>query len=236
MRGPVVQSLNVRQISLRASGRPASTSAGSSGYESTMRPRPTKSVSPRRTVYCADVRQPLLQVGVARADDRHVRGTRAFSRAVDVDLPRHAAQRILGRLVAVARRKQRRPLDVRAVVRAAGGHAHPADVARLAAAAGARGCPRARRRGARRRAGRTRADSRRRRLPARRRPSGALAIRHGVEHRQPHADAEAGTRRRGCRRRCRAGSGCGSRSCRRTRPVASRALEQLVPESSRGSA
>ena len=40
-------------------------------------------------------------------------------------------QRILGRLVAIARRKQRRPLRVRAVVRAAGGDAHPAHVARF---------------------------------------------------------------------------------------------------------
>src|SRR2546428_529281 len=41
MRGPVVQSLNVRQSDWRRSGAPLSTSAGRSGYDSCTRPRPT---------------------------------------------------------------------------------------------------------------------------------------------------------------------------------------------------
>ena len=47
------------------------------------------------------------------------------------NLPRDAAQRILGWLVTVGRREERRPDDVRAVVGAACGQADPADAARL---------------------------------------------------------------------------------------------------------
>ena len=75
MRGAVVQSLKVRQMALRRSGAPASTSAGSSGYDSTMRPRPTKSAPPSRDDPLGHVRQPLLQVAVGGADDDEVAGT-----------------------------------------------------------------------------------------------------------------------------------------------------------------
>ncbi len=78
----------------------------------------------------ADVRQPLLQVGVRRSDEDHVGEFRLEHRR-DANLARDAVQRILGRLVAVGRREERRPDDVRAVVRAAGGQADPADAAGL---------------------------------------------------------------------------------------------------------
>ena len=77
------------------------------------------------------VREPLLEVRVARADDRDV-GMRARELGGRRDHPRRADQRVLGRRVAVGRREERRPLDVRVVVRAAGGDAHEPD-AELAA-------------------------------------------------------------------------------------------------------
>ena len=46
----MVQSLNVRQNDPRLSGAPLSTSAGSLGYASATRPRPTKSQRPSRTL------------------------------------------------------------------------------------------------------------------------------------------------------------------------------------------
>ena len=126
MRGPVVQSLNVRQMNLRLSGTPASTSAGSSGYESAMRPRPTKSREAAADDPLGHVRQPFLQVAVGGPDERDVREVR-LETGRRVDLPRHAAERILRRLVAVDRRKQRRPLHVRVVVRRAAADADRAD-------------------------------------------------------------------------------------------------------------
>ena len=60
-----------------------------------------------------------------------MRGNAALSSARRLEQPRHAVQRILRRFVAVARRKQRRPLRVRTVVRAAGGDADPSHFAVL---------------------------------------------------------------------------------------------------------
>ena len=48
----------------------------------------------------------------------------------DGDLPGDAGQRVFRRQIAVRRREQGRPLDVRVVVRAADRHAHQADVQR----------------------------------------------------------------------------------------------------------
>ena len=149
-RGPVVQSLNVRQNARAlAAARRASTSAGRSGYDSTMRPRPTKSHSPSRTLCCADVRQPLLQVAVGRADEHQPRKV-ALQERGRPNLPRDAAQRILRRLVAVERRKHRRPLHVRVVVRAAGGRRRSSGRRAARASAARRARPRAPRRAARR--------------------------------------------------------------------------------------
>ena len=118
LRGAVVQSLNVRQTRLRCSLPVGQHVGGSSGYDSTMRPRPTKSIQPFAHHRLRDVRQIVLQVRVAGADQRQV-GHRRFALARGVDLPHDADQRILRRLVAVAGRKDRRPLDVRIVVGAA---------------------------------------------------------------------------------------------------------------------
>ena len=71
-----------------------------------------------------DVRQPLLQVGVRRSDDRQRRMTGLQSRR-GLDLPRDSDERILRWQIRVRRRKQRRPLDVGVVVRAAGGQTDP---------------------------------------------------------------------------------------------------------------
>ena len=126
-RGPVVQSLKVRQIDFRRSFVPLSTSAGRSGYDSTIRPRPTKSVRPFAHRVLRHVRQPLLQIAVGRSDHHQVREALLQPRR-GLDLPGDAAQRILRRQVAVERRKQRRPLGVRVVVRAPAGDADPLHV------------------------------------------------------------------------------------------------------------
>lgn len=125
MRGPVVQSLNVRQTCLRASGLPLSVSAGNCGYESTMRPRPTASIQPAHHGL-GHLRQVVLQVRIARANHRQL-GHRLLALPGGVDLPPHADQRILGRLVAVAGRKDGWPLDVRAIVGTAAGEVHGRD-------------------------------------------------------------------------------------------------------------
>ena len=72
------------------------------------------------------VRQIVLQVRVACADHRQS-GKRLLARPRGVNLASDAGQRIFGWLVAVARREERRPLEVRVVVGAAGAHAGPAD-------------------------------------------------------------------------------------------------------------
>ena len=69
--------------------------------------------------------QPFLQIGVAGADEGDIR-KRALQRSGDRDVARDAAQRILRRLVAVARWKKRRPQHMRVVVGTAGGDADPA--------------------------------------------------------------------------------------------------------------
>jgi hypothetical protein len=75
------------------------------------------------------VRQPLLQIAVGGSDEHQVREL-LLQRSRRPNLPGHAAQRILGRQVAVERREHRGPLHVRVVVRAPAAdadpsHAHP---------------------------------------------------------------------------------------------------------------
>ena len=60
-----------------------------------------------------------------------MRGNACLSRARGVEQSRDAVQRILRRIVAVARREQRRPLRMRTVIRAARGHADPSHFAIL---------------------------------------------------------------------------------------------------------
>ncbi len=67
----------------------------------------------------------VLEVGVARADERQV-GHGLLRLAAGVDLPPDADERVLRRRVAVRRRKGRRPLDVRHRIRTAGGQVHRA--------------------------------------------------------------------------------------------------------------
>ena len=190
-RGPVVQSLNVRQMKLAAAAAcPASTSAGSSGYESAMRPEADEVRQPVARRHAAPtLRQPLLEVAVGGADERHSGKCRLQPRR-RVDLPGNAAQRILRRLVAVDRREQRRPLHVRVVVRRAAGDADRTD----AEARSACGAPSARRRAPR--------PCRRRRAAPNPKPPvspgsgspvprGPRPERHGVEHREPDANHQA---------------------------------------------
>ena len=68
MRGPVVQSLNVRQMNLRRSGTPCEHVGRQLGIRERDPPEARRSRSGRgATACCADVRQPLLQVAVGRA-------------------------------------------------------------------------------------------------------------------------------------------------------------------------
>ena len=87
-----------------------------------MRPSPTRSAQPWRDGGLGDVGQPVLQGRVARADQDGLRAG-GFDLADGVDLAGHAHQRIFGRQVAVGGREVGRALDVRVVVRAAGGQA-----------------------------------------------------------------------------------------------------------------
>ena len=66
LRGAVVQSLNERHRRLRCMARPDRTSPGSSGYASTMRPRPTRSTHPLRTTDCATLGRGYDISGVSR--------------------------------------------------------------------------------------------------------------------------------------------------------------------------
>ena len=127
MRGPVVQSLNVRQNEPRLSGR-AGQHVGRQVRIRERDPAEADEVAqPFADVVLRHVRQPFLQVAVGGTDEDHPRKV-ALQHARSPAICRaHAAQRILRRLVAVERRKQRRPLDVRVVVRAAGGDADPPD-------------------------------------------------------------------------------------------------------------
>jgi hypothetical protein len=72
------------------------------------------------------VRKPFLKIAVRGTDKDHPRKVSLENRR-RLDLPPHAAQRILRWLIAVDRRKQRRPLDVRVVVGTARGDADPPD-------------------------------------------------------------------------------------------------------------
>ena len=124
MRGPVVQSLKVRQICFRCSG-------GRRGRRRAARVRqhdPSESDEIGLPVANGALRRRAAATPAGscrRSRRRPVPGNRALSRPVARDLPRDAAQRILRRLVAVDGREQRRALDVRVVVRRAGRHADP---------------------------------------------------------------------------------------------------------------
>src|SRR6185312_6435721 len=72
------------------------------------------------------VREEVLQVGVAAAHKAKI-SERLLEIAHDLELTHHADERILRRVIAVGRRIERRPDDVRIVVRAAGGDVDEAD-------------------------------------------------------------------------------------------------------------
>ena len=121
LRGAVVQSLNVRQtVCARAVGRRACRPA--------TRDRPAPCAPGRRNRSSLRARRPAPRA----ADNLAGRCSRcrpaarpgnapACTLSHGVDLPPDADERIFGRLVAVDRREDRRPLDVRIVVRAAAG-------------------------------------------------------------------------------------------------------------------
>src|SRR5689334_14220271 len=62
-----------------------------------------------------DVRQPLLQIAISRTDDGELRKF-TLELCHHRNLARDSDERILGRQIAVGRREERRPLDVRIVV------------------------------------------------------------------------------------------------------------------------
>ncbi len=133
LRGAVVQSLKVRQICLRWSGRPLTHVGRHVGIGEHHAAQADEVDHAGAHHMLAHIGQPLLQVGVAGADDRSGPGAAALSCGRGVDLPCHAGQRILGRLIAVGGREERRALDVRVVVGAAGRQADQPD-AQVAAA------------------------------------------------------------------------------------------------------
>ena len=113
-----MQSLKVRQIRLRESGRPARVSVGELGIGQD-HPAEADEVDPA----VADgplgrQGQPLLEVRIARSDDGQPRvpGLEPGRRP---EVPGHADQRVLGREIAVGRREGGRPDHVRVVIRAA---------------------------------------------------------------------------------------------------------------------
>ena len=126
MRGPLVQSLNVRQMSARFSGRPREHVERQLWVGEHHAPEADEIGEAVAHRGLADVRQPLLQIAVAGADDGERREL-LLEHADRGNLARDADERILRRQVAVGRRKERRPLNVRVVVRAARGDAHPVD-------------------------------------------------------------------------------------------------------------
>ena len=159
-----------------------------------MRPRPTSgraavgARAPRRRAAATPggTRAPVATNVTCGARRRPARRARV-EQAGDAD------ERVLRRLVAVGRREVRRPLDVRAVVGAARGHAHEVDAEQVE----------------QRRAARVEAERRRRSASGSPTPSAPGAVGDDVEHGQPHADGEPG------RRRSHALDGGAQRSCGR---------------------
>ena len=123
LRGAVVQSLNVRQIFLRASVPAAKCVGGEFGIGEDHAAE-ADGVDPAGADRgLGHVRHVILQVRIAGADHRHFRHG-LFALAGGVDLPRDADQRIFRRLIAVAGGKNGRPLNVRIVIRAAARQIH----------------------------------------------------------------------------------------------------------------
>ena len=164
-----------------------------------MRPRPTKSARPCATRVLRRRAAATPADSCSRSRRRRGPGSRALSCAVAVDLPRHAAQRVLGRQVAVARREERRPLHVRVVVRAARGDVDPAHAQLVEQPKQLRARPSS---GVVEVAGRPAGRRRRRTLAASAsgtpRPHRVLAVGHRVEGREPHADRAGRAPSRGC--------------------------------------
>ena len=97
-----------------------------------------KSAPPPASDAAGHVGQPLLEIAVGRAHDDEA-GEPPLERRRDRDLPRHADQRVLRRLIAVGGREERGALDVRVVVRAARGQVDEAHAQRLEQGEQARG-------------------------------------------------------------------------------------------------
>src|SRR5579883_2195264 len=76
------------------------------------------------------MRQPFLQVRISGTHD-HQRRAIAFQLGRDGEMPGDAGQGIFRRQIAVRRRKQGRTLEVRIVIRTAGGDAHQSNAERL---------------------------------------------------------------------------------------------------------